>query len=238
MVGATGFEPATPCSQNRCATKLRHAPNYFRSRPGPEPAALSRLPTTIIPAMGPKSCTRNRRVGHKVDHIQKSTAARSETTARICLTTSRWAGWTAYACMSSSVSKSTTKPKSQLPSALTQFGPTVSEMIPGTTPTRSASASESVCATSSRRKPEPISSPEIFHITTCRNMTLPFKVDTHHFTERRKHLAMPRRSSSNPESDCPTTSSSSPPAPFRAPTSYPGWKTAPCGTTRFSTSTP
>ncbi len=26
MVGATGFEPATPCSQSRCATKLRHAP--------------------------------------------------------------------------------------------------------------------------------------------------------------------------------------------------------------------
>ena len=26
MVGATGFEPATPCSQSRCATKLRYAP--------------------------------------------------------------------------------------------------------------------------------------------------------------------------------------------------------------------
>ena len=26
LVGATGFEPATPCSQSRCATKLRHAP--------------------------------------------------------------------------------------------------------------------------------------------------------------------------------------------------------------------
>ena len=26
MVGATGLEPATPCSQSRCATKLRHAP--------------------------------------------------------------------------------------------------------------------------------------------------------------------------------------------------------------------
>ena len=29
MVGATGFEPATPCSQSRCATKLRHAPLVF-----------------------------------------------------------------------------------------------------------------------------------------------------------------------------------------------------------------
>src|ERR1700710_1308823 len=26
MVGAAGFEPATLCSQSRCATRLRHAP--------------------------------------------------------------------------------------------------------------------------------------------------------------------------------------------------------------------
>ena len=26
MVGATGFEPATPWSQTKCATKLRYAP--------------------------------------------------------------------------------------------------------------------------------------------------------------------------------------------------------------------
>jgi hypothetical protein len=34
-IGAAGFEPATPCSQSRCATKLRHAPCarvYSRSR--------------------------------------------------------------------------------------------------------------------------------------------------------------------------------------------------------------
>jgi len=30
MVGATGFEPATPCSQSRCATGLRHAPTERR----------------------------------------------------------------------------------------------------------------------------------------------------------------------------------------------------------------
>ena len=29
MVGATGFEPAAPWSQTRCATKLRHAPTYL-----------------------------------------------------------------------------------------------------------------------------------------------------------------------------------------------------------------
>jgi hypothetical protein len=27
MVGAAGFEPATLCSQSRCATRLRYAPN-------------------------------------------------------------------------------------------------------------------------------------------------------------------------------------------------------------------
>jgi hypothetical protein len=26
MVGARGFEPPTPCSQSRCATRLRHTP--------------------------------------------------------------------------------------------------------------------------------------------------------------------------------------------------------------------
>ena len=26
LVGAKGFEPSTPCSQSRCATRLRHAP--------------------------------------------------------------------------------------------------------------------------------------------------------------------------------------------------------------------
>ena len=26
LVGAAGFEPAAPCSQSRCATKLRYAP--------------------------------------------------------------------------------------------------------------------------------------------------------------------------------------------------------------------
>ena len=29
LVGATGFEPATPWSQTRCATKLRHAPLWL-----------------------------------------------------------------------------------------------------------------------------------------------------------------------------------------------------------------
>jgi hypothetical protein len=28
LVGARGFEPPTPCSQSRCATRLRHAPIF------------------------------------------------------------------------------------------------------------------------------------------------------------------------------------------------------------------
>jgi site-specific DNA recombinase len=31
LVGAAGFEPATPCSQSRCATRLRHAPMITKS---------------------------------------------------------------------------------------------------------------------------------------------------------------------------------------------------------------
>ena len=32
MVGATGFEPATPCAQGRCATRLRYAPTAIALR--------------------------------------------------------------------------------------------------------------------------------------------------------------------------------------------------------------
>ncbi len=51
MVGATGFEPATPCSQSRCATGLRHAPTglprdgrgrSIRPDPGPPVGAVPR----------------------------------------------------------------------------------------------------------------------------------------------------------------------------------------------------
>ena len=29
MVGEIGFEPTTPCTQNKCATKLRHSPTIL-----------------------------------------------------------------------------------------------------------------------------------------------------------------------------------------------------------------
>src|SRR5438105_15352778 len=37
LVGARGFEPPTPCSQSRCATRLRYTPtaNALRNRRGP-----------------------------------------------------------------------------------------------------------------------------------------------------------------------------------------------------------
>ncbi len=40
VVGARGFEPPTPCTQNRCATWLRHSPT-FQSR------ALATSPTRV-----------------------------------------------------------------------------------------------------------------------------------------------------------------------------------------------
>ncbi len=33
VVGAIGFEPTTPCSQSRCATRLRHAPTLGQHTP-------------------------------------------------------------------------------------------------------------------------------------------------------------------------------------------------------------
>ena len=42
IVGKTGFEPATPCSQSRCATKLRHFPDQGQAtEPLPNPCTTS-----------------------------------------------------------------------------------------------------------------------------------------------------------------------------------------------------
>ena len=37
MVGETGFEPATLCSQSRCATRLRYSPTFLRHGYGRQP---------------------------------------------------------------------------------------------------------------------------------------------------------------------------------------------------------
>ena len=43
MVGATGFEPATPCAQGRCATRLRYAPT---SSIIADTCSISRIPVS------------------------------------------------------------------------------------------------------------------------------------------------------------------------------------------------
>ena len=41
MVGAIGFEPTTPCSRSRCATRLRYAPTLLRMDAGVESESVS-----------------------------------------------------------------------------------------------------------------------------------------------------------------------------------------------------
>src|SRR5207253_9290982 len=48
LVGARGFEPPTPCSQSRCATRLRYTPTLKRQ-------CVNRLPETAIPRAKPPS---------------------------------------------------------------------------------------------------------------------------------------------------------------------------------------
>ena len=55
MVGKTGFEPATPCSQSRCATKLRHFPFGLTGYPDcgkPGPVSLSTYISTAMACVG------------------------------------------------------------------------------------------------------------------------------------------------------------------------------------------
>jgi hypothetical protein len=67
LVGAAGFEPATPCSQSRCATRLRYAPNAryrdvaHSTRPvnrdvvaGPQPVTSSVITLKPTSVDGPK----------------------------------------------------------------------------------------------------------------------------------------------------------------------------------------
>ncbi len=49
LVGATGFEPATPCAQGRCATRLRYAPTFRRKHAKlPAASAGGRGSLTIV----------------------------------------------------------------------------------------------------------------------------------------------------------------------------------------------
>jgi hypothetical protein len=46
LVGATGFEPATSCSQSRRATRLRYAPSA--ARPSPRDPGILPVPAAIV----------------------------------------------------------------------------------------------------------------------------------------------------------------------------------------------
>jgi hypothetical protein len=53
MVGARGFEPPTSCSQSKCATRLRHAPNedfrgFYANPPDPAIFAADEFPVGQI----------------------------------------------------------------------------------------------------------------------------------------------------------------------------------------------
>src|SRR5687768_3095554 len=44
VVGARGFEPPTPCSQSRCATRLRYTPTRTEGTPAPTALDLEAIP--------------------------------------------------------------------------------------------------------------------------------------------------------------------------------------------------
>ena len=46
MVGTRGFEPPTPCSQSRCATRLRHVPSFALPGFQPREYSVSAAPLT------------------------------------------------------------------------------------------------------------------------------------------------------------------------------------------------
>ncbi len=56
MVGVTGFEPATPCSRSKCATRLRYTPILQQTQ-----AIRDRLGPLLLPGRtgsGPVECVR------------------------------------------------------------------------------------------------------------------------------------------------------------------------------------
>jgi hypothetical protein len=55
VVGARGFEPPTPCSQSRCATRLRYAPEKRKSEIG-----ISKSESNITIHKYPKSSPKSR----------------------------------------------------------------------------------------------------------------------------------------------------------------------------------
>jgi hypothetical protein len=75
-VGAAGFEPATPCSQSRCATGLRHAPKIL---PNVLTQTAERAPRASQPR-APRPATEKTR--RSALHLLKWRQARRVTTPR------------------------------------------------------------------------------------------------------------------------------------------------------------
>ena len=53
MVGATGFEPATPCTPSKCATRLRYAPTRKAFADGREYTTALSSYNPSLPSMLP-----------------------------------------------------------------------------------------------------------------------------------------------------------------------------------------
>src|SRR5438445_11097123 len=89
VVGATGFEPATPCAQGRCATRLRYAPTLeilnFTAVSRSSPVRVLAFLAKIVPELSqnPIHCPRTpdsssdlsqnarRFVGHTIELLQR-----------------------------------------------------------------------------------------------------------------------------------------------------------------------
>ena len=61
MVGAAGFEPATLCSQSRCATRLRHAPRVYVKARHLIRLRAARIERHRVPLSGPETVCENPR---------------------------------------------------------------------------------------------------------------------------------------------------------------------------------
>src|SRR5579871_1342032 len=71
LVGATGFEPATPCAQGRCATRLRYAPTPRSYRTAASRARRTFRRTARVldaPIRAERACARLR---HRLSELKR-----------------------------------------------------------------------------------------------------------------------------------------------------------------------
>ena len=98
VVGATGFEPATPRSRTECSTRLSHAPTVLCSQML-YPAGLYIISVTVCRAFRLRTCTchgRGRTPGHSSPsphtacHVSPSLHLKSSSTSQLCLSSTPW----------------------------------------------------------------------------------------------------------------------------------------------------